>query len=229
VAETSQALPAGVRIAVVLPAFREAAHIADVIKGCQQYLPDVLVVDDCSPDETSARATEAGARVVRHEVNRGKGAALKTAFATLKQAGFTHAITLDADGQHDPKCIPAFAAALSQPGIELVLGNRFQDSRGMPLVRRLVNSWMSWLISRICRCPIPDSQCGYRGARLENPWLLNAKADHFEYESEVLVLTARAGGKITSVPVPTKYGDERSKIRPWQDTLRFFRLLWRLR
>jgi glycosyltransferase involved in cell wall biosynthesis len=218
-----------VRVAVVLPAFREAAKIAEVVKGCQQYLPDVLVVDDCSPDETSARALEAGAKVVRHEVNRGKGAALKTGYAALKEAGFTHAITLDADGQHDPQCIPAFAAALVQPDVELVLGNRFKDSRGMPLVRRLVNSWMSWLISRICRCPIPDSQCGYRGVRLGNPWILSAKANHFEYESEVLVLTARAKGKIVSVPVPTKYGDERSKIRPWQDTWRFFRLLWRLR
>ncbi len=225
-AEAPQAAP--VRVAVILPAFREAARIAEVIQGCRQHLPDVWVVDDCSPDDTSAVAKAAGAQVIRHEVNQGKGAALKTGFEALKRAGFTHAITLDADGQHDPNRIPAFATALVQPGVELVLGNRFHDSRGMPLVRRMVNNSMSWLISRICRCEIPDSQCGYRGVRLENPSLLKAQANHFEYESEVLILTARARGKIVSVPVPTKYGDERSKIRPWQDTLRFFRLLWRI-
>jgi hypothetical protein len=98
----------------------------------------------------------------------------------------------------------------------------------MPLLRRTVNGLMSWLITRICRCPIPDSQCGYRGVRLANPVLLGAVADHYEYESEVLILTARAGGKISSVAVPTTYGDERSKIRPVQDTLRFFKLLRRL-
>jgi len=219
---------ADVRIAVVLPAYREEARIAEVIRGCLAHLPIVMVVDDCSPDATSARALEAGARVIRHEVNRGKGAALKTGFAALKELGFTHAIALDADGQHDPERIPAFMVALAEPGVEIVLGNRFANPKGMPLLRRTVNGLMSWLITRICRCPIPDSQCGYRGVRLANPVLLGAVADHFEYESEVLILTARAGGKISSVAVPTTYGDERSKIRPVQDTLRFFKLLRRL-
>jgi glycosyltransferase involved in cell wall biosynthesis len=220
--------PGEVRVAVILPAYREATRVAAVVKGCLKHVQKVLVVDDCSPDHTAARASEAGAEVIRHDSNRGKGAALKTGFAHLLVLGFTHAIALDADGQHDPECIPSFIAAVTAPGVLLVLGNRFKDVRGMPFLRRITNRLMSWLISMICRTPVPDSQCGYRLVRLDNPVLYSAKADHFEYESEVLILTARAGGRIVSVPVPTTYGDEQSKIRPWADTKRFLRLLLRL-
>jgi glycosyltransferase involved in cell wall biosynthesis len=220
--------PAVKRVAVVLPAYREGARVAAVVTGCLRHVDKVLVVDDFSPDDTSALAAAAGAEVIRHESNRGKGAALKTGFAHLLVLGFTHAIALDADGQHDPECIPSFIAASTAPGVLLVLGNRFQDVRGMPFLRRNTNRLMSWLISRICRTPVPDSQCGYRLVRLDNPALHTAKADHFEYESEVLILTARAGGRIISVPVPTTYGEEQSKIRPWADSKRFLRLLLRL-
>ncbi len=220
--------PAEKRVAVVLPAYREGARVAAVISGCLTHVDKVLVVDDFSPDDTSAQAAAAGAEVIRHDSNRGKGAALKTGFAHLRSLGFTYAIALDADGQHDPERIPAFIAASTAPGVLLVLGNRFQDVRGMPFLRRNTNRLMSWLISRICRTPVPDSQCGYRLVRLDNPVLYSAQADHFEYESEVLILTARAGGRIISVPVPTTYGEEQSKIRPWADSKRFLRLLLRL-
>ena len=216
------------RVAVVIPAYREAARIGEVIRGVRPLVEMVLVVDDCSPDETSAVARAAGATVIRHEVNRGKGAALKTAFARLHELGYTHGITLDGDGQHDPVELPLFIAALREPGVMLVLGNRFSNPRGMPLIRRMVNASMSWLISRICRSEIPDSQCGYRGVAVSNAAVLAAKANHYDYETEVLILTARAKGLIRSVPVRTIYRGEKSKIRPIRDSLRFIKLLWRI-
>lgn len=216
------------RVAVVVPAFREEARIAEVVSAARRHVDTVIVVDDCSPDHTSARAAEAGAIVLRHEVNRGKGAGLKTAFAKLAELGFTHGITMDGDGQHDAAQLPAFLEALREPGVALVLGNRFSDPRGMPFIRRLVNASMSWLISRMCRCQIPDSQCGFRGVTVANPSVLAAKSDHYDYETEVLVLTARQGGLIRSVPVRTIYRGETSKIRPVRDTLRFFKLLRRI-
>jgi glycosyltransferase involved in cell wall biosynthesis len=217
-----------VRVAVVIPAFREEARIAEVVHAARRFVDTVVVVDDCSPDRTSAEAAAAGALVIRHEVNRGKGAGLKTAFARLAELGFTHGITMDGDGQHDAEQLPAFLAALAAPDVALVLGNRFSDPRGMPLVRRCVNAGMSWLISRMCRVKIPDSQCGYRGVAVANPAVLAAKSDHYDYETEVLVLTARAGGRISSIPVRTIYRGETSKIRPVRDTLRFFKLLRRI-
>jgi len=216
------------RVAVVVPAFREEGRIAEVVRDAKRFVDTVIVIDDCSPDETSAQAAAAGAIVIRHEVNKGKGAGLKTAFTRLAEMGFSHGITMDGDGQHDAEQIPLFLKALEQPGVVLVAGNRFLNPRGMPLVRRMVNASMSWLISRICRCPIPDSQCGYRAVAVANPAVLAAKSDHYDYETEVLILTARAGGKITSVPVRTIYQGQASKIRPIRDTIRFFKLLRRI-
>jgi glycosyltransferase involved in cell wall biosynthesis len=221
-------MSAPIRVAVVVPAFREEARIAEVVQAARRFVDTVVVIDDCSPDQTSARAAEAGAIVLRHEVNRGKGAGLKTAFAKLAELGFTHGITMDGDGQHDAEQLPAFLEALREPGVSLVLGNRFSNPKGMPFVRRMVNASMSWLISRMCRCPIPDSQCGYRGVAVANPAVLAAKSDHYDYETEVLVLTARARGAIRSIPVRTIYRGETSKIRPVRDTLRFFKLLRRI-
>jgi glycosyltransferase involved in cell wall biosynthesis len=221
-------MSAPLRVAVVVPAFREEARIAEVVQAARRHVDTVVVVDDCSPDQTSARAAEAGAIVLRHEVNRGKGAGLKTAFAKLAELGFTHGITMDGDGQHDAEELPAFLAALRESGVSMVLGNRFSNPKGMPLVRRVVNASMSWLISRLCRCPIPDSQCGYRAVAVANPAVLAAKSDHYDYETEVLVLTARARGVIRSIPVRTIYRGETSKIRPIRDTWRFFKLLRRI-
>ncbi len=98
----------------------------------------------------------------------------------------------------------------------------------MPFLRRITNRLMSSVVSLFCRTSVPDSQCGYRLVRLDNPVLYAASSNHFEYESEVLILTVRSGGRIVSVSIPTTYGDEQSKIRPWADAKRFFRLLFRL-
>lgn len=217
-----------VRVAVVIPAFREAAAIAEVVRGARRHVSSVLVVDDCSPDATAEQARAAGATVLRHPVNRGKGAALKTGFAWLAEQGYTHGITLDGDGQHNTDEIPGFLAMLADSRADVVLGNRFTDLRGMPLVRRAVNRGMSWLISRICRCPIPDSQCGFRALRVALPAIQAAQSNHYDYETEVLVLAARAGASIRSVPVRTIYRGETSKIRPVRDTLRFLKLLRRI-
>lgn len=216
------------RIAVVIPAFREGGQIARVIRDVKSFVPVVVVVDDCSPDNTSEEASTAGAVVVRHDVNKGKGAALKTAFKKLAEMGYDYGITMDGDGQHDPQQLPLFMEEINNSRATMVIGNRFSDAHGMPKVRWLVNRSMSWLISRICGCSIPDTQCGYRAIAVANPCIFAAKSDHFDYESEVLILTARAKGIIRSVPVKTIYQGEVSKIRPLRDTIRFFKLLWRI-
>ena len=216
------------RTAVVIPAFNEGVQIARVIREVKSFVPVVVVVDDCSPDNTSEEASSAGAVVVRHDVNKGKGAALKTAFKKLAEMGYDYGITMDGDGQHDPQQLPLFIEEINNSRATMVIGNRFSNAHGMPKVRWLVNRSMSWLISRICGCSIPDTQCGYRAIAVANPCILAAKSDHFDYESEVLILTARAKGIIRSVPVKTIYQGEVSKIRPLRDTIRFFKLLWRI-
>ena len=215
------------RVAALIPAYREARHIAAVVRATRPQVDEVLVVDDGSPDDTAAQAEAAGARVIRHGANRGKGAAIKTGLAALRERGARYIVLLDGDGQHASDEIPRFVAA-AEAGAELVVGNRLGDTRDMPLVRRWVNRFMSWRISRACGTPIPDTQCGFRLLARDAVPALLGETDRFDFETEMLVLAARAGRRIASVPIRTIYGEEKSKISPVRDALRFFRLMRRL-
>ena len=124
------------RVAAVIPAYNEEKHIGEVVRRTRQNLADVLVVDDGSADKTAERAREAGAEVIVHEQNQGKGETIKTGLRHWLERQIDFVIILDADGQHRPEEIDRFiAATLSADGPKLVLGNRMNDVSSMPLVR----------------------------------------------------------------------------------------------
>jgi glycosyltransferase involved in cell wall biosynthesis len=209
----------------IIPAYGEAKFIGDVVSRVLQHVGTVLVIDDGSPDDTASVAEAAGAVVIRHSTNRGKGAAIKSGLEHATAAGTAFFLFLDGDGQHDPDDIPAFFDAMNQTGADLVVGNRMTDLGAMPVVRRLTNKFMSWQIGAICRVPVPDSQCGFRLVRRELLPVLNAPSDRFEFETESLILAARHGFRIRCVPIRTIYANQKSKIRPVRDTIRYARLI----
>lgn len=210
---------------VIIPAYREAGRIGAVIQGIKEFIPDVLVVDDGSPDETAVQAEQAGAQVIRHAVNSGKGAALDTGFRAAREQGFEIAITMDGDGQHAPSDIPGFVQMYRQSKIPVLVGTRMSDTRTMPWVRRLTNQFMSWLLSREMGQWVPDTQCGYRLYALAVVPEISAQSKRFAAESEILMDLSHKGIKIGAVPIATIYGTERSKIHPIKDTWRFYRML----
>lgn len=215
------------KICVVIPAFREAARIGAVVRGvCAQGLT-VVVVDDGSSDATAVEAETAGAQVLRHEVNRGKGAALYTAYAWAREHGYTAVVTMDGDGQHDPADIPALLTAARATGAAVVVGNRLSDTAVMPPVRRRTNHLMSWLLGCVMRQRVPDTQCGFRYYRLDVLPACPPDSARFAAESEVLLDLAARGVQIASAPVRTIYRDEKSKINPVVDTLRFLGMMLR--
>ena len=218
------------KTAAIIPAYREEQHISDVVRRTRRQLDHVLVVDDGSRDPTARCAREAGAEVIVHSQNRGKGEAIKTGLRHWLDRQFTHVIILDADGQHLPEEIDRFIAAAAQAGDRsFFLGNRMNNLTGMPFVRRVVNRYMSNRISRICRQEIPDTQCGFRMLdRQLIPELLEG-GTRFDYETEMLIIASRKGYRIESVSITTVYSDEVSKIRPARDTIRFFKLMRRYR
>src|ERR1700747_2117468 len=118
-------------------------------------------------------------------------------------------------------------SAAEADGAALLIGNRMNDVGSMPLIRRIVNRYMSGRISRLCGQPIPDTQCGFRMLHRELIPQLLTGADRFDYETEMLILASRKGFRIQSVPITTVYSDEVSSIHPIRDTLRFFKLLRR--
>src|SRR6266699_3744144 len=218
------------KAAAIIPAYCEEKHVGNVVRRTRQQLDHVLVIDDGSNDQTAQRAREAGAEVIVHSQNRGKGEAIKTGLRHWLDRQFTHVIVLDADGQHLPEEIDRFiAAAASAAEPSFFLGNRMNDLAGMPFIRRVVNRYMSRRISLLSAQQIPDTQCGFRMLdRQLIPELLGG-ANRFDYETEMLIIASRKGYRIESVPITTVYSDEVSKIRPARDAIRFFKLMRRYR
>jgi glycosyltransferase involved in cell wall biosynthesis len=214
-------------VAAIVPAYDAAPELEGVLRGILQHLEAraVFVVDDGSRDGTAAIARQTGVVLHQHDGNRGKGAALCTGFAAARAAGFTHALTIDADGQHPPACIPRFLAARS--GAEIVLGNRLADATGMPRERQLSNRATAAILSALAGQEIEDGQCGYRLLALTAVEGLPLRARGFMLESELLVRAARNGARITHVPIPCIYGSEASHIHVLRDTLRFLWLVVR--
>lgn len=182
-------------------------------------------MDDGSIDRTSELAASAGAEVVRHESPQGKGRALNTGWQRAAELGFQWALAMDGDGQHAAEDMPGFLNAAMSGDADLIVGNRFDNPGSMPWVRRVVNEWMSWRLSRIAGCPLPDSQCGFRMMRLAAWSRLKLRASHFEIESEMLLSFVVGGYAVQFIPVRTIYGAEQSKIKPLRDTMRWFQWL----
>ena len=210
---------------VIIPAYNEERRIGAVVRGAREQMPPTIVVDDGSRDGTAREAEAAGAAVLRHEVNRGKGAALATGFSYARGQGFDYVITMDGDGQHDPADLPKFVARYVSTGIPVLIGNRMAGARAMPWVRRTVNRVMSWLLSREMGQTIPDTQCGFRLFRCDVVPLVAAESACYAAESEILLHVAERGIRLDTIPVATIYRDEKSKISPVRDTVRFFAMI----
>ena len=216
-----------ISVAAIIPAYLEEKHIADVVRRTLKQLANVVVVDDGSTDATAEEAKKAGADVIVHEQNRGKGESIKSGFRYWLDHGATYAVILDGDGQHLPEEIDRFLSIAASSGAKLLVGTRMSDVREMPLVRRAVNRYMSRKISRACGQEIPDTQCGFRMVHRDIIPSLLGGTERFDYETEMLILASRAGCRIASVPISTVYSDEVSSIHPVRDTLRFFKLMRR--
>jgi glycosyltransferase involved in cell wall biosynthesis len=215
--------------AVVIPCRDEEASIGELVRAVRQYLPLVFVVDDDSDDQTGARASEAGAQVVRREQNPGKGAALKVGVAAALSEDCAWVMTLDGDGQHRPEDIPAFLRCVEETGASLVIGDRMPGAEAIPWLRRSANRWMSRQISEIAGRFLPDSQCGFRLINLEGWGALRLETDHYEIESEMLLAFVQAGCRVEFVPIQVIGRGRRSKIHPVKDTWRWLRWWKRVR
>ena len=214
---------------VVVPAYQEQGRIGSVVVEIRKHGADVVVVDDGSTDLTAEEARKAGAVVIRHEANKGKGAALATGFEYARSHGVGVVITMDADGQHAPSDLPAFLEAYRGTGCPVIVGNRMGTTGAMPLIRRLTNRYMSWLLSRRIGQHVPDTQCGFRLFRTDVIPALSGASTRFAAESEILIELGDRGVRSGAVPIQVIYGDEKSKINPLRDTIRFFKMLRRHR
>jgi glycosyltransferase involved in cell wall biosynthesis len=218
------------RFAAIVPAYNAAALIGPVLESIKMHIPagNIIVVDDASTDDTAAVAARSGAVVLRHEVNRGKGGAIRTAIGRLASLPDVDAvIMLDADGQHNPAEIPRFAEEFMKGTTDLIVGNRMSAAHAMPPLRVFTNRLTSAIVSARAGQRIPDTQNGYRLVRASLLTRLDLVTSRYEIDSEIIIKACHAGGRASSIPVATIYGSEKSAIRPLRDTARFIALVMR--
>ena len=198
-----------------------------VLEATLSYLP-VLVVDDGSKDDTADVAEAAGAIVVRHENNRGKGVALVTGFTWATDHGYDAVLTLDADGQHDPTEVPKFINAYRADVGDLIIGRR--SYRKMPFPRFFVTPFGTLLLSLALGQMIYDNQSGYRLYTRRCLEVFEPTTTGFEMEVEVIVQMVCKGLRIGWVGIRTIYGINKvSYFHPVKDTLRFLKMVWHAR
>jgi uncharacterized protein (DUF2062 family) len=217
------------RPVVVAPTYNNAATLPAVLAGLAGLDLPVVVVNDGSTDGTNAvlsawaAADPAARAALTHPRNRGKAAALRTAFAHVAAAGHTHAVTIDTDGQLSPADVaPLLVRARDRP-TALVLGTRDARAAGYPRRSRL-GRWASnrlvWLESGQV---VSDSQCGLRVYPLAFATIARAVAEWFGYETEIITRAAWAGVPVLQVPVSCRYlpsGERVSHFRPVIDSVR---------
>ena len=207
-------------ICAVIPTYNNGGTVAGVVQGVlRQGLP-VLVVDDGSTDQTSEALKGLDIKVLRHETNLGKGRALKTGLEEARRLGFRFALTIDADGQHDPGDIPALVAAAGEK--TLVVGSRNIAAEGMSSGSTFANRFSNfWFTVQTLR-KLPDTQTGFRVYPLEDLPSLKLLTARYEAELTLLVFSAWKGLKLVPVPVRVYYPENRvSHFRPFAD---FFRI-----
>ena len=218
----------GVRLGVVIPAYRAAATVGGVISGVKQVAPHAMIyaVDDGSLDGTGAAATRAGAQVLSLPMHTGKGAALATGIARAVGDGAAVVVTLDADGQHAPAEVPLVAGPVVAGQVDVALGARARTTE-MPAGRRF-NNWLSAaLVSRIAGYPVADAQTGFRAFSRSVATAIRPLQRHYDYELAFLLGALAAGYRVGSVPVTTIYDGAESHFRPMTDTWRLARVFAR--
>ncbi|MFN4226774.1 MAG: glycosyltransferase family 2 protein [Candidatus Ratteibacteria bacterium] len=214
-------------ILVIIPVYNEEKAIGQLLKNLKNYFKHILVVDDGSKDRTKEISEKENVIVISHNINKGKGEAIKTGFKYAIEKNFPAIITMDGDGQHFTEDAIKFVEKYRKnPKVGMWIGKRDLFSQNMPFIRKITNLSMSFLISLLSFQWIPDTQCGLRLIKTDILKKIRLCTSHYETESEILIKLGWQGIKIKSLPIKTFYGDKKSKIKPTKDTIRFFKMLF---
>ena len=213
------------RLWIVIPAFNEGVVIADVINGVRRHYPNVVLVDDCSGDETGASALEAGAIVLRHPVNLGQGAALQTGIRYALDRGARYIVTFDADGQHQVEDIPVMIERQRETGADVVVGSRFLGSaKGIPPLRKAVLKMAVMFMRLSSGIPMTDAHNGFRLLTREAASKIRIRQNRMAHASEIVEQIGALKLSVAEAPVTIIY-TERS-LRKGQRLGNAFNIVW---
>jgi len=220
----SSPAPRAPNIAIVIPAFREEERIGETVRRVPSSATHIIVVDDASDDQTSARVRDvhdARVKLVRHETNLGVGAAILSGYAEARALEADIAVVMAGDGQMDPDDLPALVAPIVQGEADYVKGDRLRHPsvwREMPLHRLVGTATLAWATRHAAGLPtLSDSQCGYTaiGARAMDCILREGLWPRYGYPNDLIGTLSRYGYRIGEVPVKPVYRGEKSGLRAW--------------
>lgn len=215
---------------VIIPAFQASESLPTLIKQIQ-LIPlsiKIIVVNDGSTDNTlDVLGKLSDIIVVNHQINLGKGAAIKSGIKKARKLGFQYAICIDSDLQHSPELIPDFIKSQSEADVSLVLGVRQFSREIMPFHRILSNTVTSFVVSIRIGKRVHDSQCGYRLIHISDIDIDQFNENGFQFETELLLKIISAGATFKEIPINTIYNKSNSSINNAKDTLKFIKLFLR--
>lgn len=193
------------KVAVLLPAYNEEVSIASMILLSLQYADEVIVIDDGSTDRTPQVSQLAGATVLRHDANKGKGAALKTGFKYAKD--YDIIVTIDADGQHNPSEIPALLKPIEDGVADIVNGSRYINGRdtSTPKYRRVGQTVLDNATYLASGVKLTDTQSGFRAFSSESVKYFNFDPNGFGIESDMLIEASNNHLRIVEVEITVRY------------------------
>ncbi len=212
---------------VVIPAYNAADTLPALLERTVRFVPqeNIIVVNDGSDDSTGAVAVSFGARVVTHERNKGKGAALQSGFDTALQHGCDAVITMDADLQHQPEDISRFVELYHLRQYDIIIGSRLHNKKGMPFHRVLSNALTTFLVNVRTGASISDSQSGFRFITRRVLEHVQVQTSGFEAETEFLLRTAKQEFSFGSMSIDTVYAGEKSHMTHLKTTINFVKVL----
>lgn len=203
-------------VTVILPAFNEEVSIGSVVLLTRYYADSVIVVDDGSSDRTAEIARKAGAEVIVHEVNKGKGSALKTGFAAADDLGVDIIVTMDSDGQHNPAEIPKLIEPIIKGEADMVNGSRYLNGldKNTPAYRRVGQTILDRVTNLNSGLEITDSQSGFRAFAASTKDIFRFTAQGMAIESEMLADAGKSGLRIAEVEIGVRYDVDCSTVNP---------------
>lgn len=213
------------KICAVIPFYNEETAVGKTVEEVLKYVDFVIAVNDGSTDKSVEQINNYDKVIVlNHTVNLGKGKALRKGFEESIKLDTKFTITIDADLQHDPECIPMFIEAIND--FDIVIGSRLHNLKDMPLQRRASNFLTSYMLSKKLKTKIIDSQSGYRIFRTEILNYILPESPGFEAESEMIVKAARKKYKMGFTEIPVIYGNDNSKMKSLQAIKGFLKVLF---
>jgi glycosyltransferase involved in cell wall biosynthesis len=198
---------------VALPAYNEEKYIGSMVLKVRQYAGETLVIDDGSTDRTAEIAGMAGATVIRHEKNSGKGTAIQTILTEAKKKSTDILVILDADSQHNPEEIPSLIESIKE-GYDLVIGSRKQQASKTPRYRRFGQKVLAYMTRVLTHEYSDDTESGFRALSRKAINELQLKEKGFAIETEMIANAMEKGLRINHVPISNIYTRDGSTLNP---------------